>query len=216
MAQFRFDIQQKSEDWHKLKVAKVGGSTSHQLHVKSDTLLEQLLSELCEPLFIEDGYVSDAMIRGNELEPLGVAEVGKYVGVEFISVGWIQSDECGLIGASPDGISENLEDIVELKCPSAKVHISYIRCGVVPPDHIDQVVHYFASHPDLKRVHFASYRPECIKPLFVVTVTPNTEVNVGTKARPVMVTVAHHAQNKLALAKELELRLASEFEKLTF
>ena len=45
MAQFRTDIQQKSEEWHKLRVAKVGGSTSSQLHVKSDTLLEQMLAE---------------------------------------------------------------------------------------------------------------------------------------------------------------------------
>ena len=156
------------------------------------------------------------MIRGNELEPLAIAEVSKYTGVQFHSIGWIQSDECDLIGASPDGISEDLEDIVEVKCPSAKVHISYIRGGVVPPDHIDQVAHYFAVHPELKRVHFASYRPECVKPLFVVTVTPDTEVNVGTKARPVMAKVGEYAELKVSLAKELDVRIKDEFEKLTF
>lgn len=211
-----YETQQKSEEWHSLRVGKVGGSTSHQLHVKSDTLLEQLLGEICEPFFHEETFVSDAMQRGNDLEPLAIEAVGEYVGKEFKSCGWIQSDECGIIGASPDGITEDETTIVEVKCPSAKAHIGYIRNGVIPTDYIDQVCHYFAVLPTLQQVHFASYRPECIKPLFVVTVTPDTEVNVGTKSRPVITTVREYAATKVTLAIELEKQINNEYLKLTF
>ena len=211
-----YAIQQKSEDWFKIKVGKVGGSTSSQLHVNSKTLLEELLSELCEPWQFEDSYVSLAMQRGNELEPFGVAEVAKYVGKEFRTVGWIQSDECALIGASPDAISVDETDAIELKCPSAKVHVGYVRGEIVPLDHIDQCCHYFAVLPTLERVHFASYRPECIRPLFVVTITPDTVVNVGTKAKPVQMSVREYAAKKVMLAILLQDELTTEFQKFTF
>lgn len=211
-----YDIQQGSEDWFKIRYIKVGGSTSSQLHVKSDTLLETLLGEMCEPWSFTDSYTSDAMQRGNDLEPLAVEDVSKYVGKEFTTVGWVQSDECKLLGASPDAISLDSLDIIETKCPSAKAHISYIRGKVIPPEHIDQCVHYFATLPSLERVHFASYRPECVVPLFVVTITRDSMVNVGTKARPVMSTVGDYAQVKIDLAKELEQKLEIELNQLTF
>lgn len=209
-----FNIEQGSDEWHLIRQAKVGGSTSNQLHVKSDTLLEQLLAELAEPFQVPDNYVSFDMQRGKDLEPLAVAEVAKYTGLSFMPVGWLQSDECELIGASPDAITEDLTEIIETKCPNAKTHISYIRAGIVPLDHVDQVVHYFAVHPELQKVHFASYRPECIKPLFVKTVTRETELNVGTKARPVMLSVGDYAKEKVTLAQSLTVRLKEEINKL--
>jgi hypothetical protein len=209
-----FNIEQGSDEWHLIRQAKVGGSTSSQLHVKSDTLLEQLLSEMAEPFQIPDNYVSFDMQRGKDLEPFAVAEVAKYTGLSFMPVGWLQSDECELIGASPDAITEDMTEIVEVKCPNAKTHISYLRAGIVPIDHVDQVVHYFAVHPELQKVHFASYRPECIKPLFVKTITRDSVVNVGTKARPVMLSVADYAKEKVTLAQSLTVRLKEEINKL--
>lgn len=211
-----YDIEQRSEEWHALRVCKIGGSTSSQLHVKSDTLLEQLLAEMCEPYYHEDSYISDAMQRGIDLEPYGVQAASEYTGVKFNQCGWIQSDECELMGISPDAISEDETEIIELKCPSAKVHISYIRGGIVPLDHIDQVVQAFAVHPKLKKVHFASFRPECVKPLFVKTVSREDLVNVGTKAKPVMSTIADYATVKMELAKQLKERLRKEYEAISF
>lgn len=216
MSKIYYDLEQRSEEWHLLRVCKVGGSTSSQLHTKSDTLLEQMLAEKAEPYYHEDSFVSDAMQRGVDLEPYAVEAVSDYTGIKFNQCGWIQSSECDLLGISPDAISEDETEIVEIKCPSARVHISYIRGGIVPLDHVDQVVHAFAVHPKLKKVHFASFRPECIKPLFVVTVERSTELNVGTKARPVMSTVEDYAKTKIELAKALESQLNVEYDKLTF
>ena len=209
-----FNIEQGSDEWHLIRQAKVGGSTSSQLHVKSDTLLEQLLAEMAEPFQVPDNYVSFDMQRGKDLEPLAVAEVAKYTGLSFMSVGWLQSDECELIGASPDAITEDLTEIIETKCPNAKTHISYLRADILPIDYVDQVTHYFAIHPELQKVHFASYRPECIKPLFVKTVTRDTELNVGTRARPVMLSVGDYAKEKVTLAQSLTVRLKEEINKL--
>src|ERR1700761_7321811 len=104
------DIVQGTEDWFRIKYGKVGGSTSKGLFTPTDTLLLELLSEHTEPFEMEeDNYVSGDMQRGIELEPMHRMEIEKYAGVKFTTPGWLLSDECPLIGISPDGITEDLK-----------------------------------------------------------------------------------------------------------
>ena len=65
----RYDIEQHSEEWYKVRYGKVGGTLSKGLFVKSDTLLEDVLSELCEEFDLKENYQSFDMQRGSELEP---------------------------------------------------------------------------------------------------------------------------------------------------
>ena len=67
-----FDVEQGSLDWHLLRHGKIGGTASSGLFVKSDTLFYDLLAEKTERFdtdLIEEGFQSDAMMRGTELEP---------------------------------------------------------------------------------------------------------------------------------------------------
>ena len=63
------EIEQRSQEWHELKWAKIGGTLSKGLFVKSDTLFIDILSQRMEDFEPTDSYTSDAMERGNELEP---------------------------------------------------------------------------------------------------------------------------------------------------
>ena len=49
-----------------------------------------------------------------------------------------------------------------------------------------------------------------------MTITRDTMVNTGTKARPVMSTVGEYAELKVTLAKELQEKLKEEFKQITF
>jgi len=201
-----YGIDQQTEEWFRLKWAMIGGTRSKGLFVKSDTLLIELLAEITEPFDMDyEGYASDDMIRGNEMEPYARAALSEYLGIELHQCGWLQSTENPLLGISVDGISAAQDVTAEIKCPAAKRHIATCLADEIPLDNIHQSIHYFTVNPKMQRHYFASYRPEFkLKPLFVKELTRTSEVNIGTKARPVMVTVNDAV--KMAKAAELELQ----------
>ena len=212
-----FDIMQGSGDWFNIRYGKIGGSTSKGLFVKSDTLMLELLAELTEDRNEDEmPYQSDDMIRGSELEPEARELAQKELNLKFKECGWIQSD-IDLLGISPDGITEDLKDAIEIKCPRNKKHLDTILKGEIPSDNIHQCVHYFTVNPQLERLHFVTYRPEnYYKTMFIRTITRFSTVNIGTDARPVLKTVQECTQIAISAAKELQKQLNETLTKLQF
>lgn len=185
-----WELKQGTEEWFAIRWGKIGGTTSKGLFVKSDTLLDELLSEITEPFEMEDSFESADMIRGYELEPLARQELSAYTGIDLKECGWLQCEEIPLLGISPDGLSEDMKVSAETKCPARKRHMTTIRTNEIPLDNLHQCVHYFTVNPYLEKHYFASFRPESIKPLFVKLLTRDSEVNLGTKAKPVIKTIS--------------------------
>lgn len=214
-----FEIEQGSIEWFQIKQGKIGGTRSKGLFIKSDNLLLDLLSEITEDFdedAVMDSYLSDAMERGNELEPQARIELEKYTGFEFLPVGWLQSVESPLLGISPDGITQTLSIGCEIKCPGAKKHLTTCLEDVIPLDHINQCIHNFAVNPILDRFYFMSYRPESIKPIFVKVLTRDSLVNIGTKSRPVLKTITEVVELEHKAAKQLELQIEESINTLKF
>lgn len=210
------DLEQGSTEWHELKHGKIGGTRSKQILVKSDTLLIDLLAELTEP-FDEDleSFSSYAMENGKLLEPQARIELSKYTGIEFLEVGWIQSEN-PLVGVSPDGISECETIGCEIKCPQAKEHIRTCLDNEIPLKHIDQCIHNFLVNPKLNEFWFMSYRPESVKPMFVKKLTRESEVNIGTEARPVIKTINEVVELHTTAINELQQKINESIIKLNF
>lgn len=209
------EIVQGTPEWFAIKYQKIGGTLSKGLFVPSDTLLLEILAELTEPFEMEeDNYVSADMIRGIELEPLHRSEIEKYTGVKFNVPGWLLSDECPLIGISPDGISEDLTISWEGKAPASKKHISTVYTKQIPGDNIHQSLHYFTVNPKLQKHYFSSFRPESDYPLFVKLLTLDTPIDLGTKAKPNVKSVGEWAQIARGCALELEANLQIAIKKL--
>lgn len=211
-----WNIKQGTEEWHAIRWGKIGGTTSKGLFVKSDTLLDELLSEITEPFEVEDSFESADMIRGFELEPLARQEVSLYIGREILECGWLQCEEIPLLGISPDGITSDMTISAEIKCPARKKHMSTIRTNEIPLDNLHQCVHYFTVNPHLEKHYFASFRPEAIKPLFVKELTRSSEVNLGTKAKPVIKNIAEWVSIAKTNAINLETEIYNEIIKLQF
>jgi len=213
-----FNIEQHSSEWFEIKHGKIGGTRAKELFVKSDTLLFKLLAEHIEPFDedAEDGYQSEAMERGNFLEPQAREELNKYTGLEFMECGWIQNDH-PLIGISPDGITADLLNQCEIKCPGAIAHLKICVSNAIPLEYINQCVHAFTANKKLNRLFFISYRPECsIKPLFVKELTRESLVNNGTIARPVMVSVQELVNDSYCEADILQEQIKETINKLKF
>lgn len=215
-----FEIEQGSYEWHEIKYRKVGGSNAKDLRVKDlldSALFHRICGEKCEDFVYEEGFKSEDMQRGNDLEPLAREELEKLTGIKFLVPGWIQSD-IEILGLSPDGIDEQFENGCEIKCPGAKKYNQYLKDNhLIVEDHKDQICDYFATIPTLKHLYVVAYRPEhYFKKLIVCLVCEDTTVNDGTKAKPVMKTIRQIADEIRDNATVLEVATNEFIESLKF
>jgi hypothetical protein len=211
----RTDIIQGSEEWHEIRWAKIGGTSSEGLHKKSETLLIKILSERLEEFEPEEGFQNDAMQRGQDLETFAREFLEGYTGLKFIETGWIQSEENELLGMSPDGITEDLKSGCEIKCPSRKEHTNTLIENAIPLKHIAQILQAFIVNPDLESWWFISFRPESPKH-FIECVTLDSEVNMGTKARPQIKTIREWREITIELADKLLKDIQEKEQQLFF
>ena len=212
-----YDVTQGTEEWHKIRYGKIGGTLSKGLFVKSDTLLYDVLSELVENYQYEETYSTPAMDRGVELEPFARKNLSQYIGVELQHCGWLQCEEIPILGISPDGISADETISAEIKCPQAKKHTQTICEGEIPLDNIHQCLHYFTVNPKLEKHYFCSFRPENkIKQMFVKELTRESLINLGTKAKPLIKSVFEWVAIAKQNAIELHEKIEIEMEKLKF
>lgn len=218
MATYHFNIEQHSSEWFEIRHGKIGGTRAKELFVKSDTLFYKLLAEHIETFDedAEESYQSEAMERGNFLEPQARIELQKYTGLEFVECGWIQSDN-ELMGISPDGITSDLTVQCEVKCPQPIAHLKMCVSDAIQLEYINQCVHAFTVNDKLEILYFISYRPEClIKPLFVKKLTRDSLVNNGTVAKPVMVLISDLVKVSYREAEFLQEQITETINKLKF
>lgn len=199
----RKDITQRTIEWHELKHGKIGGVLSKGLFIKSDTLLIDILSQRMEEFEpAEDGFMSDAMERGHEFEPFARQYLNDYTGLDFLETGWLQCEENELLGISPDGITDCEEYQCEIKCFGRKKHYEVLLNNAIPLENIAQIVHGFTVNPKLKALYFIAFRPEAPSH-FIRKIDRDTIVNLGTKAKPVELTVQGWVYKALNAADEL-------------
>ena len=78
-----------------------------------------------------------------------------------------------MAGCSPDGIIRGQECGLEIKCPSAAVHVKYLLRGTLPPEYAPQV-HGSIFITGFPRWRFVSYRRHF--PPLVLTVERDEEI----------------------------------------
>ena len=88
----------------------------------------------------EDGFVSSAMQRGIDMEPMAFAAYEAVTGNVAVRTGFL-SHATHLAGCSLDGHVDAFAGIVELKCPKSATHLKYLREGGIPKDYLPQLTH---------------------------------------------------------------------------
>jgi hypothetical protein len=166
------DVEQGSYDWHQLRIGKITSTRLKKVLSKDNlSLVDELIAEEETGLSDDDGFVSEEMQRGIDLEPLAIREYESITGNSVTRYGLLQSDELPILCQSPDGYV-GIEGAIEVKCPKTKTHIKYIRQGKIPNDYKEQVWTYFMVNPNLKWLDFISYDPRLAKkPIWVLRVT---------------------------------------------
>lgn len=167
-------MEQGSPEWHAIRRGKVTGtSLISVIGQKSQPmkLMDEIIAEDVSGMSDdEDGYVSDDMQRGIDLEPVARDAYADLVGFEVEQVGFLQSERWPNLGVSPDGLIADY-GALSCKCPKTKTHVRYIREGVLPKEYLPEILCLFLVHDKLFWVDFISYDPRfSVKPEFIVRV----------------------------------------------
>ena len=136
----------------------------------ADPYISELIAERYHigPLDELEATASDAMKQGLALEPEARHRYEAETGVAVAQVGFVTTDD-GRLGCSPDGLVGDSGGL-EVKCPSGKTHVGYLRERVLPDDYKAQV-HGSLIVTGRKWWDFVSYCHGL--PLFRVRVVPD-------------------------------------------
>lgn len=167
--------EQGSEEWLQSRLGRPTASNFGKLITptgkassSAQGYIDQLIAERITGEMPEF-FKSEAMQRGNDLEPHAKATYEFQNDVEVVEVGLCLHDdyECG---CSPDGLIGE-DGGIEIKCPLPGTHISYLRDGCIPAKYIPQVQgclwitgrewwDFMSYHPSMKDLVVRVYRDE--------------------------------------------------------
>lgn len=142
------EAEQRSPEWFAARLGRLTGSRAGDMlaAIKSGEAAArrdyrmQLVCERLTGQLQEEVFVNAAMQRGVELEPIARDAYERRTGGFMQATGFLAHTE-HLAGCSLDGHVGDFEGIVELKCPKSATHLKYLRAGVMPPEHLPQVLH---------------------------------------------------------------------------
>ena len=172
-------LEQSSPEWLEARAGILTASTIGQL-ITAKTIKPAMNDRsrgLCQTLIAEriTGHVEPvhpnrAMTRGTLLEPearrIYAAQTGQDVG----EVGFARLDtDTYTLGSSPDGLVGETGGI-EIKSPSAKVHVATVLSGAIP-DYNRAQVQAFLHVTGREWCDFISYYPG--QPLFIIRDYPD-------------------------------------------
>lgn len=132
MPKYRFDIQQRSDEWYQEKLGKFSGSDFHIFLGSSQTREDALWEKVAERMFKDsdkDNFVSQAMERGIILEAEARRVYQAVTETKVTEVGLVEEDGeyKGWAVCSPDGLVGD-EGIIEIKVPLTKNFLKWTDC----------------------------------------------------------------------------------------
>ena len=142
-------VEQGTPEWFHARLGlHTGSRAGDMLAVRKDgkpsadreTLKWDLVSEILTRRPMESGFVTEAMQRGKDCEPIAFAAYEGITGTLVSRSGFLRHT-VHMAGCSLDGHIGDFEGILELKCPKQATHMRYLRADTLPAEHKPQVLH---------------------------------------------------------------------------
>lgn len=144
------DMEQRSAEWFEARLGRATGSKADcvmakpkkdggEPYTRRDYRIQLALERITGRL-AEDGFQTNEMRRGIELEPAAMAAYEAQTGSIAMPVGFYQCVDI-MAGCSPDGVIDGGRGLLSLKCPKSSTHLGYLRAGVMPADYVPQMLH---------------------------------------------------------------------------
>ena len=156
------DLQQRSQEWFEARLGVITGSRAKNIFKGNNlTFVDELIAEKMTG-DVEETFTSKAMEHGILFEPEALKSYNDQTKNSATEVGFCIHDQYEWLAVSPDALiyRDNVAvGAVEIKCPSSKKHIEYVRQNKIPNDYKYQVFHYFIVIETLQFLDFCSYDP---------------------------------------------------------
>ena len=138
---------QRSPEWFAARIGYFTASRAADMMAQIKTgeaaarrdLRLQIVLERITGVSQETGYVNADMLRGIDVEPVGIAAYEAATGHLVSHVGFLAHDTLRA-GCSPDGLIGNWDGGLELKCPKSATHLSYLRGKAIPKEYQYQMM----------------------------------------------------------------------------
>ena len=164
------NVEQRSREWFEMRLGVITGSRCKNVFKSANlSFIDELIAERLSGDIVESP-TTQAMMHGILMEPVALDEYRMRTGADAREVGFCIHDNLDYLAISPDAlVYENGTPIggVEIKCPSTKKHVEYIRMNKIPAEYLSQVMHYFIVIETLQWVDFVSFDPRIQKNLFI-------------------------------------------------
>lgn len=156
------DLQQRSAEWFEARLGVITGSRAKNVFKSNNlTFMDELIAERMTGC-VEESYTSRAMEHGILFEPEALKAYNERMPDLAEEVGYCVHDHLNYLAVSPDAlVFDNIDAVgaVEIKCPSSKKHVEYMRQNKIPSEYKHQVLHYFIVIDTLEWLDFVSYDP---------------------------------------------------------
>jgi len=152
-------------EWKQLRLGKVtaskvadvmakgkSGEAISRADYKLDLVVERLTGNPT------DGFTNAAMQWGTEQEPFARIKYEEVFNLFVEEVPFIDHPTIKNFGASPDGLIGD-KGLLEIKCPSVKTHITYLKAGKAPAKYIPQMMSQMAC-TGREWCDFVSFHPK--------------------------------------------------------
>lgn len=173
-------MKQYSPEYWQEKIGKISASSMSKLVTSAGkkssswkALCYKLAAEI-ERGMPEESFQSEAMKNGLEMEPEARGSFEFITGIKMQEVGLVYQNKSELYCCSPDGISLDRKTGLEIKCPSAGVHMQYLHENKLPTVYKGQVFSSLWICDELEQYAFYSYHPD-MKPLLIFVDRENEE-----------------------------------------
>lgn len=128
-------IEQGSTEWFQARLGKVTASRLGDLMAKTKSgyaasRKNYMMELICQKLSgeAEPSFVSTAMQRGVDVEPIARSAYEADKSIFVVECGfYVHPSESGF-GASPDGLVGN-DGLLEIKCPNTATHLDFLKTG---------------------------------------------------------------------------------------
>ena len=156
------NLQQRSEEWFKARLGVITGSRASNVFKSNNlTLVDEMIAERMTQS-VEESFTSKAMEHGVLFESEALKSYNERTKNSAQEIGFCVHDKYDWLAISPDALifRDNIAvGAVEIKCPSSKKHIEYIRQNKIPNEYKHQIFHYFIVIETLQFLDFCSYDP---------------------------------------------------------
>jgi len=159
--------QQGTEEWKLERVGKVTASRVFDIieqtkagkpTAKRETYAFDLATEIItnRPIeFFENSY----MRWGTDNEPIARAKYQERSFAQIVEVGFITHHSISRSGCSPDGVTEDGDGLIEIKCLQSKNHIASMLANEVPENYLTQMLWQLACMPERVWNDFVCFDP---------------------------------------------------------